>query len=227
MIDNLVDVSESGSPKLNRTVDSRMNSFLNLGGGREKVDIKTAQKLKEGLGKRLEKANVWTKLKRGEPLSENDIVDLEMYDSLSEGILDYAGVALGPKSADKLTSLRKTYSDYKLLKSGLKDRLQSNASNREFGLTDTIAAAGGVSNFGLPGVVLGGVNKVLRTVGDQVVAKQSSNIAEGLEKIESMGAAKYGISGALAGKELLHKWEQTKDKYVSPEEAAKMWQNDH
>jgi hypothetical protein len=239
LLKKLVTGSEADDPQMKKLVENRVYSFLGAGGGRERVDIKTAQQLKEQVGKNLEKGGVWKALRKGDQISPRNRVELELYDSLSEGILDAASTSANPAQAEKLERLRNTYANYKLMRKTLDEKYAKEVGNRLFSPTDY--AATGVGTLigattsddpvtgALKGAAVGLGHKALRTNMSQPAAKaaygmskQASKLSQALSRPSTLGR-----SSVTARQQLLDDYKKSKDsKVYTEEEAQKRFQGD-
>jgi hypothetical protein len=176
----LIDTSEAGSPEVNRAAAKEIEYFLESGGGRPKMDIKTTQDTVARLGKKIN----WPKLKREgvQSLTPAEQVALEKWDLLRQGVTDVAeGVANytgRPEMASKIAASKNDYNIYSTMKKAVNRELGLERARNMFGVTSRVAAM--TSSDPITGIIKAIGVKALDDYAPQIAAKQLYNLSSGV-----------------------------------------------
>jgi len=233
----LTDKSIGGSEAVNNAVSKRLDFILGSEGG-ESFGIKEAQKLKEKLGNKVP----WSKLKISgrADLTPEQLVDLEMYNMLSERTLSYADALadrIGGDTSSRVKELRDMYSQFMRMKKLTDSEAARELTNRIVSPSDlAIGAIGGIASAGDSGdplkslgtaALLSGGHKFAREYGSQVAARGASALANKMAPVIGGFTKNLPKAGFQLGQltDLMTQWEKTKNKPVSQDQAAQMYLN--
>jgi hypothetical protein len=242
IMEKTVDFSEAGNKQLNNKIFEELDDFLNAGAGRKPLDLKTADEVRAKIGAKMEKNGAWKRLKRGEP-TEDDLFQAAKYDVMSEAILDYAtGIAKASgkeSTAASLIDMKKTYSQFKKIKDMLRNSTSAAQANRGYGLTEQIgtgvgslvgmATGGGPVSTAVGGALGAGVANTVKKYGNQAAASGYNMLSKNADKIGT--AFSTLSSNPMTGQNVVQGYKRlienyNNKKYVSPNDAAKMYQED-
>lgn len=243
LVEGLVDTSAAGSKAFNKAVLDRADELIEFSGGGP-IGIKDLQALKEKLGNKIDWGTL--KIKGKLSLPERQQIDLELYNILSKETLEQADTlasSVGGPMSSKMKDLRSLYSKYKEMQ-----KLTDSESARE--LTNRIISPSDIATGGLGailssqgsqnsdplsaagiGLALAGGHKFARQYGSQVAARGASSLANKIGGVvsKSQSLLQPARAGLMANeyKDILSNYEKYKNKAVSQQQAADMFQQDN
>jgi hypothetical protein len=175
----------------NKKISKLISAFEN--GEDDMLGLLESELKKRSVGKEIN----WNRLPDADiPVEEQ--VQRALYSKLRQGVEDGAealeGMVGGP-SVGRFKAAKNSYGNKETINKISTDRVNRDAANRAFGLTDTIAASGGLALGDSPeekaayGVLLGLINKGGRTYGNAIQAKSFDALSKMAFKSPALVAA--------------------------------------
>lgn len=227
----LIDEDLFQDPAYVLKIEDRLAKFMTRGGDSPSIGTKGAQDIKTKLFKSMEKSGANKRFKMGQA-TENDMLDRAVYDALDDGIIESVSKVAPamPGEATNIADLYKQYAQLKQMQNVTSKEVARSNTNNIFSLGSMIGAAGSLARGGIgeAAATLGGIEGMKR-LGPQIGAKALDVAGKSLQKfqapVQSLASPVRAAVGVSHLQDLLSNYEKTKNQYVSPQQAADMWQN--